>query len=153
MEAEFEALKDLLTEKNVKFHAYSHEKIITAEEAARIRDVPLGSGVKAMIVKASNGFFLVLISGDRKIDFEKLKGKIGKSKLASQEDVFRVTGCEVGSVHPFGSLFGLPVLMDQHILDNDTVHFSAGTHEASISMSPKDMVKVIEPEISDFSKG
>ena len=112
----------------------------------------LHSGVKAMMAEAESGFFLVLVPGDKRIDFDKLKNKIGKSKLASPEDVFRITGCEVGSVHPFGNLFGLQVFMDRHILDNQTVNFNAGMHEVSINMDPKDMVEIIKPEIGDFAK-
>lgn len=151
MEQEVEALKALLDDNDVAYKVLTHERVYTSEQAAKIRGVPLKSGVKAMVVKG-NGYFLVLVSGDRKIDFDKLKSRIGKASLASAEDVFRVTGCEVGSVHPFGNLFGLQVLMDRRILDNDTVNFNAGVHEASINMSPKDMVEIIKPEIGNFSK-
>ena len=152
MEQEFQALKNLLDESSVNYKIITHERVFTSEEAARIRGVPLSSGVKAMVTKSEKGFYLVLVPGDKKIDFEKLKPKTGKAKLASSEDVFRITGCEVGSVHPFGPLFGLQVLMDRHILDNETVNFNAGLHEVSISMNPREMAKIIKPEIGDFAK-
>lgn len=152
MQPEADALKNLLESSGVTYKIITHERVYTSEEAARIRGVPLSSGVKAMIVKAESGFFLVLVPGDKKIDFDKLKNKIGKSRLASPEEVFRTTGCEVGSVHPFGNLFGLRVLMDRHILDNETVNFNAGMHEVSINMSPHDMAEIIKPQVGDFAK-
>lgn len=94
----------------------------------------------------------MLVPGDRRIDFDKLKSRIGNASLASAEDVFRVTGCEIGSVHPFGPLFGLQVFMDRRILDNGIVNFNAGLHEVSISMNPRDMVEIIKPEIGEFSR-
>ena len=159
MEAEFEALKVLLDEKNVTYSVFTHEKVFTSEEAARVRGVPLSSGVKSMVVKSSerntegvsvgSGFFLVLVPGDRKIDFSKLNRA---RSLASPEEVLRITGCEVGSVHPFGLLFGLRVFMDRRILDNKIVNFNPGLHDLSISMDPKDLVDIIHPEIGDYSK-
>lgn len=152
MEQEFEALKKLLDEKGVDYKILTHDRVFTSEEAARTRGVTLSSGVKAMVVKSANGFFLVLVPGDKRIDFEKIKAKVGKASLASAEEVFRETGCEVGSVHPFGNLFGLSVLMDRHVLDNKLVNFNAGLHEISINMSAREMAGIINPEIGDFIK-
>src|SRR3989344_3778587 len=152
MEAEVDALKKLLEEKGVSYKLLAHERVFTSEEAARIRGVPLSSGVKAMVVKAADGYAMVLVPGNMRIDFEKLRDKIGKVKLASPEEVFRITGCEVGSVHPFGNLFGLRVLMDRHVLDNETVNFNAGMHEVSINMNPRDMAGIIKPEIGDYAR-
>ncbi|MFA4819469.1 MAG: YbaK/EbsC family protein [Candidatus Aenigmatarchaeota archaeon] len=152
MESEVESLKNLLDKHDIEYKVLTHERVYTSEQAARIRGVPLSSGVKAMVVKSEKGFFLILVPGDKKIDFDRLRQKIGKAKLASAEDVFRMTGCEVGSVHPFGNLFGLQVFMDRHILDNQTVNFNAGLHEISINMSSRDMAEIIKPEIDEFSK-
>src|SRR3989344_7186954 len=138
--------------KNIIYKIITHERVYTSEEAAKVRGVPLSSGVKAMLIKSESGFFIVLVPGDKRIGFKKVEEKTGKAKLASPEEVFRITGCEVGSVHPFGNLFGLKVLMDRRVLDNETVNFNAGLHEVSINMSPKDMIKIIVPDIGDFSK-
>lgn len=152
MQAEVDALKKLLDESGVEYKLLTHERVYTSEEAARIRGVPLSSGVKAMIIKSEKGFFLILVPGDKKIDFDKLRPKTGKATLANPEEVFRLTGCEVGSVHPFGNLFGLQVFMDRQILDNHTVNFNAGMHEVSINMNPKDMAGIIKPELGEFAK-
>ena len=152
MQAEFDALKKLLEESQVDHKVLTHDRVYTSEEAAKIRGVPLSSGVKAMVVRTKSGFLLVVVPGDRRIDFELLRVKIGKASLASPEDVFRLTGCEIGSVHPFGPLFGLQVFMDRRILDNNIVNFNAGLHEVSISMSPRDMINIIKPELGEFSK-
>ena len=152
MEPEFEAVKKLLDDNNINYETASHERVYTSEEAAKVRGVPLSTGVKSMIIRTESGFFLVLVPGDRRIDFDKIKNELGKATLASADDVFRMTGCEVGSVHPFGNLFGLQIFMDRRVLDNNIVNFNAGLHEVSISMSPRDMASIINPELGDYSK-
>ena len=151
MEAEFQALKNLLDDRGVQYKTFTHGRVYTSQQAADVRGVPLKSGVKAMVIRSEKGFFLVLVPGDKRIDFNAFSDK-GKATLANAEDVFRITGCEVGSVHPFGNLFGLQIFMDRSILDNSIVNFNAGLHEVSISMSPRDMAKIIEPELGDYSK-
>lgn len=75
-----------------------------------------------------------------------------KLRLASPQDLLKITGCEVGSVHPFGNLHGFPTYLDSSILENDMVNFNAGLHTASIQMKAKDLIKAIRPVIEIFSK-
>ncbi len=147
MEKEFETLKSFLNEKKITYRTSNHPRVHTSEEAARIRGVPLKSGVKALVMKGEK-YFMVLIPGDRKADFNRLP----KAHLADPKKVLEITGCEIGSVHPFGNLFGLEVYMDKKILENETVNFSAGTHNDSINMSPKDMADAIKPIVGDYSQ-
>ena len=150
MKKEFETLKNFLDEKGVQYKTSTHPRVHTSEEAARVREVPLKSGVKALVVKSNEAYFMILVPGDKKMDFNKLG--LGKVRLADPKIVLRITGCEIGSVHPFGNLFHLPVLMDQQILENESVNFSAGTHEDSINMDPKDIVKAVNPKMGDYTQ-
>lgn len=152
MQKEFDDLIKFLDDNGIDYLTYTHERIHTAEEASKVRNVAMREGLKSIIVKGEKGFFDVLVSGNRKINFDALKKYTGKPRLADPRDVFRITGCEVGSVHPFGNLFGLKVIMDLHVLDNDRVHFSAGTHHDSITMSPKDIVRLTNAEVVEISE-
>ena len=150
MKKEFETLKAFLDDRKITYKTSQHPRVHTSEEAARVRGVPLKSGVKALVVKAGEAYFMVLIPGNKKMDFSKLG--LGKIRLADPKAVLRITGCEIGSVHPFGNLFGLKVLMDEKILENESVNFSAGTHEDSINMDPKDIVKPVNPQMGDYTQ-
>jgi Ala-tRNA(Pro) deacylase len=152
MKEEFEKLIEFLKEHPINYQTYSHESIHTAEDASKVRNVPMEQGLKSIIVKSEKGFYVLLVSGNRKIVFEKLKSVIGAARLADPKDVFRITHCEIGSVHPFGNLFGLKVIMDRHVLDSGEVHFSAGTHNDSITMDPKDIEKLTKAEVLEFSE-
>ncbi len=84
-----------------------------------------------------------LVAADRRIDLKKL-AKIVKTKklrLASPQEVLKITGCEVGSVHPFGNLHRLPTYLDSSVLENDMVNFNVGLHTVSIHMKAKDLIK------------
>ena len=63
-----------------------------------------------------------------------------------------MTGCNIGSVPPFGNLFGLKVYFDKKILENDIVAFNAGSHTRSIKMKAKDLARVVNPVMGEFSK-
>jgi Ala-tRNA(Pro) deacylase len=95
-----------------------------------------------------------LIAADRRIDLKKLAKsvKTKKIRLAPPPEVLKVTGCEIGSVHPFGNLCGLPTFLDRSILANKVVNFNAGLHTVSIQMKASDFVRVVRPTTDRFSQ-
>jgi len=153
---EFRLLKEFLQRSGVRFDVSEHAAVFTSEEAARVRGVELKTGVKALVLKSEKGGFVMgLVAADRKIDLKKLARVVGAKRLqlASAEEVLKLTGCEVGSVHPFGNLFNLTTYMDRSVLENDVVNFNAGLHTVSVQMRAEDLVRVIEPVVEDFSEG
>jgi len=151
---EFKVLREFLKCSGVRFDVSEHAAVFTSEEAARVRGVELKTGVKALVLKTEDGRFVMgLVAADRRIDLKKLARVVGvkKLQLASAEEVLKLTGCEVGSVHPFGNLFDLPTYLDRSVLENDTVNFNAGLHTVSVQMRAGDLVKAVKPVIGDFS--
>ncbi|MBA7490325.1 Cys-tRNA(Pro)/Cys-tRNA(Cys) deacylase YbaK [subsurface metagenome] len=148
-------IRELLDRNRIPYKVSEHEPVYTSEQAARVRGVELKTGVKALVLKSVEGSFVIgLVAANRKIDLKKL-AKIVKTKklrLASPQDVLKITGCEVGAVHPFGNLHELPTYLDSSILENDMVNFNAGLHTVSVEMKAKDLVKAIRPSIRIFSK-
>ncbi|MBI2172785.1 MAG: hypothetical protein HYT73_01060 [Candidatus Aenigmarchaeota archaeon] len=153
MQTQFESIKRLLDEKRMKYEVSEHEPVYTSEDAARIRGEDIKTGVKALVFKGKNEFFLALVSGDKKIDMKKLKVIIkSDAHLASPQEVLKVCGCEIGSVHPVGTLMNLKTYADRRILDNEYVNFNAGLHTASIRMKSRDFLSLVKPEIVDYAK-
>ena len=146
---------ELLDRDGLSYKVSEHEPVYTSEQASKVRGVELKTGVKALVLKSVEGSFVVgLVAADRKINLKKL-ARIVETKrlqLASSQEVLKITGCEVGSVHPFGNLHELPTYLDNSILENNIVNFNAGLHTVSIEMKAKDLVKAIKPSIENFSK-
>lgn len=152
---EFSSVKKLLDGSRIPYEVTEHAPVYNSGEAAKVRGVELKTGVKALVLKTENGSLLLgLIAADRKIDLKKLAKAVGtrKLQLASPEEVLKVTGCEIGSVHPFGNLFGLKSYLDSSVLENDIVNFNAGLHTVSIHMKAKDLIRAVRPEIREFSQ-
>jgi len=152
---EFKSVKGLLDRNGIVYEVSEHAPVYTSEQAARIRGVELKTGVKALVFRTEQGSFILgLIAADKKMDLKKLAKIVGtrRLELASPQDVLKATGCEIGSVHPFGNLFGLPTYMDPSVLENDSVNFNAGLHTVSIYMKARDLVKAIKPRITEFSR-
>ncbi len=147
-------IKELLDKNKIQYKLYDHEPVYTSEQAAKVRDSKLQEGVKALVLKSDTGnFILALVAADRKVDLEKL-AKAANSKrlvLAKPDEVLEQTGCEIGSVPPFGNVLGLETYIDNSVLENEDVEFNAGLRTTSIRMKSKDLVSMIKPFITNLS--
>jgi Cys-tRNA(Pro) deacylase len=139
-------VKRLLEEKDIDYDISEHEPVYTSEKAAQVRGVGLRTGVKALILKTREGrFLLALVRADKRADLERIAQMEGTKhvRLASPEEVLRVTGCEIGSVPPFGHVTKLRTYFDKDILENEYVNFNAGLHTVSVRMKAGDLRKVV----------
>ncbi|HLG24016.1 MAG TPA: YbaK/EbsC family protein [Candidatus Nanoarchaeia archaeon] len=150
----FDKIKDALNKEKIEFEVLEHKAVFTSLEAAQARGTELKQGCKALICKTESGFIQAVVSGAKELDVEKLQ-KITLFKqieLADAKDVKKVTGCNIGSVPPFGNLFGIKVYFDKSVLENDVIGFNAGSHTKSVKMKAKDLQKIVNPVVGEFSK-
>lgn len=134
---------------------YLKNKAVSAEDASRLSGFPVKSIVKTIIVIGDGKPYVVLISGDKKIDYVKL-GKVIKCRiirLANRDEVKKLTGFEVGEVSPLSfRLDRMVKIIDKKLLAMDTVLLGAGSHNALIKIKIKELLKTIKPLIADISK-
>ena len=150
--AVFDKIKKLLDD--FKYELLTHEPVFTSAQAAKMRgkgmEEGMRRGAKAMIFKVDDKYVQCIVPAHKIVDAKKIKKLLGvkKVKLASAEEVLRVTDCEIGSVPPFGNLFNLPVYCDPELAEE--IDFNAGLHDTSITMSRKDWEKIVKPVIADI---
>jgi len=145
---------EFLRWKNVDFEKMEHEPVTTSVGAAEARGSQLSQGAKAIIVKADNQYYQIVISAAVRLDNKKLRNILGtrRVRFATPEELFELTGCLPGAVPPFGNLFGLPVILDNALMTEETVFFNCGSNTVSLRMARSDLVAVTEAQIEDFHK-
>jgi len=138
-----------LTEAGVNFRQVHHEPTLTSADAARVRGEPIGSGAKALLLKADDQFRLFVLPGDRRLDSSSVKRQLGVGRLrfASKEELLALTGLVPGSVPPFGQpVLPFELTADVTIGRNyPTVAFNCGSLTDSIIMSAADWERVAKP--------
>jgi Cys-tRNA(Pro)/Cys-tRNA(Cys) deacylase len=97
---------------------------------------------------------LFVIPGDRRLSLKKVGAALGDKKvqLATQRDVERVTGFQVGAVSVLGfRREDVPGYMDPHVLELEQVIISAGRPDTGLAIVPTDMVRAIEgSQVGDY---
>ena len=150
----FGKIRDVLNMEKAEYEVLEHKPVFTSKDAAEVRGTELKQGCKALICKTEEGFIQAVIPGNKELDMAKLQKLTlyQKLELANAKEVKHATGCNIGSVPPFGNLFGLKVYFDKSVLENEIIAFNAGQHTKSIKMKAKDLAKVVNPVVGEFSR-
>ena len=136
----------------VPYEKLEHEPVTTSEAAAGARASRIEQGAKALVVKADDAYYHIIISAALRVNNGKLRKLLGtrRVRFANAEELYELTGCLPGAVPPFGNLLGLPVLMDDALLAEDTVYFNCGSHTVSLRMKREDLARAAEARIESF---
>ncbi len=102
--------------------------------------ISLDQVVKTLIVRVADGSFIALaLRGSDRVDFKKIRTKFGgKSELAKPEEVLRVVGVAVGAVCPI--LVGLPLYIDNNVMNLQNVHMGSGDLKHGLEMAQKKFI-------------
>jgi Ala-tRNA(Pro) deacylase len=152
----FGQIIEILKKHNLDYKVLEHEKVISAQDAAKVRGTNINEAAKAIVLQAKTGeIVMCVVPGDKRIDLNKLKKMLGfkKMALANPEVVLKATNCTVGSVPPFGNLlFNMPMYADALFKEKEYVVFSAGSHYKSIKMKAADYLAVVNAPFLNFVK-
>jgi len=150
---------DLLIENNCWYETFEHEEVRTSEEAAKTRPgYTLEQGAKAIIVRAKvpnegKKFLMLVMPADQKFSNDKVKALLGAKdmRFATEEEVAEIThDVKPGGVPPFGNLFGLDVITDKTLYDNEKIVFNAGERGFSVAMMAEDYKALVKPQIAEL---
>lgn len=130
-----------------------HGPVRSLAEAAAARGVTPDRVVKTLVVRRSDDDFLfVLVPGDRRISWPKLRALLGTSRLSmpDAEQARAVTGYERGTITPFGSAAALPVVADERVV-GETISIGAGAHGVAATLAADDLISHLRAVVADVT--
>ena len=128
-------------------------RVNSVEEAAAARGVAVDRVIKTIVVRRGAGdFLMVLVPGDRVIDWAKLRGLLGVSRLslASAEEALEATGYRPGTITPFGAKTLLPVVADASM--EGLASIGGGAHGVAVNLDAAELIAHLGADIGDVTK-
>lgn len=148
----YDALIHLLESNGARFRVIEHPPEGRSDLVAQIRGTQPGQGAKAMLCKSKGGdgpLTLVVLPGDRKLDFKKVTDALGikKATLASPEEAMAATGNVIGAIPPFAEA-GMDLLVDPELVTAySELAFNAGRLDRSVVLSTDDYLRIAKPTL------
>lgn len=123
---------------NVPYRLVSYGDVRSAEEAAEARGIELSALAKTLVVRVEEGrYVLVLIGGDKGLDYPKLRAHLGVRRLTmpDPEEAKAATGYARGTITPFGA-GDHPVVIDEGLLTHGEISLGSGAQNWAIHLAP-----------------
>ncbi len=142
-----------LKKQNVPFEAIEHKIVYTAYDlAATLKEKLEGIG-KTLLIKADNGFVLVLLPANRRLDLVKLKKALGAKKLSvvSEKEMIAELKVKAGGLSSFGTLHKAEVFVDSALLKASKILVAAGSFTDHVRMKARDFVKLENAKTGNVS--
>lgn len=96
---------------------------------------------------------LIVTSGNKRIDNKKYKDFFGeKAKMLSCNDVFEITGHNVGGVCPFGLKTPLKIYLDNSLKEYEYVYPAGGNANSVVKIEIELLSKITDGIWGDFVK-
>ena len=130
------------------------ESTHNSELAAKSLGVAVGQIAKTILLMVDDGPVVVVISGDRRVDFKKVKALRGgrRVRLAGPEDVTARTGFKVGAVSPVALPGGIPVYLDASLRRYETVYPAAGETNNMFATTPAELLALSRGLEADLAR-
>ncbi|HAQ04258.1 MAG: YbaK/EbsC family protein [Acidimicrobiales bacterium] len=114
----------------------------TAADAAAAVGCEIDQIVKSLVFMADVRPILILCSGARRVDEEKLAEYIGTEiRIAGASEVRAATGYAIGGTPPLGHTVPLKTVVDPHLMEFEEIWAAAGTPDSVFPIQPKELVK------------
>ena len=138
---------EFLAEQDIAFESLPHAPAFSAQKLAKYLHVKGGEVAKAVLLHAPDGYVLAVLPATQHVDTERVAEALGGPvRLADDDEIAQVfRDCEWGVVPPFGTLYGLPVLLEESITPETLMVFETTTHAEAVRMLCRDFEKLERP--------
>jgi Ala-tRNA(Pro) deacylase len=146
-------LKDYLDRQNVPYQVLAHHEAYTAPEIAHTLHVSGKMLAKVVMVKADERFIMAVLPSNWQVDFLRLKEVLGARHVRlATEDEFKglFPDCKIGTMPPFGNLYGVEVYVDRSLTEDVEIVFQAGTHWGAVKLRYQDFADLVHPKVAEF---
>jgi Cys-tRNA(Pro) deacylase len=132
-----------LEELGVPHKVFQHKNPVTSfEQAASDRGQRASQVVRSILFRiADDEFIMALVAGPAQISWKILRKHLGRSRIsmATEDEVFAVTGYRIGTVGPFGLPNQLKVLIDSSVLIEEEISIGSGMRNMAIILKSADL--------------
>lgn len=142
-------LKSFLDDHHVRYTITAHAPAFTAQRTAERAHVRGQKMVKPVMVRIDGGHMMVVTTANDRVDVARLKTALHAHDAVVEDErdfseVFK--DCDVGAMPPFGNLYGIPVVVDDKVFQNDRIVFNGGDHTELVEMALDDYERLVHPK-------
>lgn len=148
-------LEAYLRENKIWYRFIEKSETVHTADAAKVAGVPLQKLTKNLIsLTDSEEYILLIVAGNKKVDLKtaaKLAG-VKKVSLVPFEKAESISGYPPGGTPSIGHKTKMRAVMDESLLENETIYCGGGSKGRLLELKTKDVVKLNDLVLGRISK-
>ena len=143
----YQAIIDLLQRMGIAYDEIEHAPVGSCEESLAFRGQAGWSGAssKCILLKAKGKYYLLVTTAEKEVKARPFKKEFGTKdiRFANRDELMEVTGCDPGSVPPFGHRDPLlPFYVDEKIMQAEHFMFNPAIPTKSFRVGTGDLRRI-----------
>jgi len=132
-----ETVKNFLAEKSLDYVLLAHPHTGSSHETADASHVREDHIAKAVIVKDTSGYAMVVVPASNHIEMKHLQKELNRElEFVAEDELAKLfTDCETGAIPPLGPAYDIETFLDEALTMLANVYFEAGDHEHLVHTS------------------
>ncbi len=147
-------IADFLARQRVAYEPVPHPPAFTAQQRAKSLHLSGSQVAKCVLLHGPAGYLLAVLPATHHIDTDFLARELGGSvRLAGDQEIALVfEDCEWGVVPAFGTLYGLPTLLDDSLAPDVLLVLETHTHVDAVRLRCRDFERLERPRRLPFAR-
>jgi Ala-tRNA(Pro) deacylase len=133
-------LKRHLDSSSIRYDVLNHPFSGSSMETAEAAKVPGHQLAKGVIFKDAQGYLMAVLPSTLHVETVTLNELTNRRlELIEEAEVGRLfSDCDLGAIPPVGDAYQLEVVLDNTLLNEESIYFEAGNHRELIHVSGND---------------
>ncbi|MCC5810552.1 MAG: YbaK/EbsC family protein [Ectothiorhodospiraceae bacterium] len=138
-------LREYLKSLDVDYSEVRHPREVTTSRIAQQAHITGDQMAKAVLIKCDSGYRVAVVPASCRTDLGKLSHILHERLgLAVEEEIAEsFNDCDAGALPPLGQAYGIPVCVDDALLNQPDIYFEAGDHETLVHMRGSDFSRLM----------
>jgi Ala-tRNA(Pro) deacylase len=149
-------IEQYLNSHHINAQLHDHPVAYTAHQLAEVEHVPDTMVAKVVLFFINDQMAMGVLPANRNLNLHLTEHatEANRVRLATEREIAeRIQGVELGAVPPFGSLFGLPVYMDDAFTNTKQIFVPGGLLTQSLTIRMDDYLREETPRVAKLSRG
>lgn len=142
-----------LKQNHIPFEIIPHSETFSSMKTAQVTHTKGMEFAKPIMINVDGKMVMAVLPASYTLDLKKIKEAMGASSvyLASERDFTPMfSDSDRGAMPPMGNLYGMEVLMDMDMMDDENIVFNACNHQEALRMSFSDYKRVVHPRFCNI---
>jgi Ala-tRNA(Pro) deacylase len=141
-----ETIQRFLEQYSFEYDLVPHPHTGSSHETAEAAHVSEDHIAKAVIVKDTANYAMVVVPASNWVEVEHLRKELNRDfHLATEAELAKLfSDCEAGAVPPLGPAYGVETFLDQALTSLANIYFEAGDHEQLVHMAGDDFRALLD---------